>query len=210
MKNLLAAIGVVALASLIAGAALAYSGLYNVAADDPHWDATSRLLATFRARSIERRARDVVVPANLSDEQVVLKGAGQYSAMCAGCHLAPGLKRSELSRGMYPMPPELAKVRLDPKVSFFVIKHGIKMSGMPAWGGPHGDEQIWNLVAFVSRLPELTPRQYQEMLRSPAADAAAAMAAHGPAAMPSGGRSRMHAPMGSPAGRGHHDVGGER
>lgn len=210
MKNLLAAIGVVALVSLIVGAFLAYSGLYNVAADEPHWDTTSRLLATFRARSIERRARDVVVPANLGDEQVVLKGAGQYSAMCAGCHLAPGLKRSELSRGLYPMPPELAKVRLDPKVSFTVIKHGIKMSGMPAWGGPHGDEQIWNLVAFVTRLPDLSARQYQEMVRSPAAGAAAAMAAHGAAITSPAPGPRMTSPMGSPGESGHHGGGGER
>jgi mono/diheme cytochrome c family protein len=210
MKNLLAAIGVIALLALVGGAVFAYTGVYNVAADDPHWDMTSRLLETVRARSIERRAKDVQVPANLADEQMVLKGAGQYSAMCVGCHLAPGLGRSELSRGLYPAPPELAKARIDPKLSFTVIKHGIKMSGMPAWGGPHGDQQIWNLVAFVNRLPDLSPSEYQQMVRSPAAGAAAAMATHGPAMMAPARRSGPKSPMGTPGEGEHHEGGGER
>ena len=121
--------------------------------------------------------------------------------MCTSCHLAPGMKPTELSRGMYPAPPNLAQTRVDPKVAYTAIKHGIKMSGMPAWGGPHGDEQVWTLVAFLGKLPGLTPQEYQKMLQSPLADAAKAMASHGAVTMPASGSSMegMHGssePMG--------------
>lgn len=183
---------------VLAAAGVVYSGVYNIAADDPHWGVTTRVLETLRNRSIERRAAAVQLPTNLQDERVILKGAGQYAAMCTSCHLAPGMKPTELSRGLYPVPPNLSQTRVDPKVAYTAIKHGIKMSGMPAWGGPHGDEQVWTLVAFISKLPELTPQQYQTMLQSPVANAAKAMAAHGPAMMSpsSGSMEGMHAPGG--------------
>lgn len=197
MKNLFAAVGAVAVLAVFAVATYLFSGAYNVAADDPHWTVTLRLLERVRDRSVERQARELSVPADLQDQQRVLKGAGQYAAMCASCHLAPGLRPNELARGLYPAPPELAKSRVDPARAFTTIKHGIKMTGMPAWGGPHGDAQIWNLVAFLTRLPELTAQQYQEMLRSPAAGAAAAMASHGAMMQsPTGSGMPMHGEAG--------------
>jgi mono/diheme cytochrome c family protein len=202
MKSVLAAIGVVLVLALAGAGAFVYSGVYNMAADDPHWDFTSRLIETLRTRSIERRARQVTVP-DLTNQQLVLKGAGQYAAMCASCHLAPGVKPNELSQGLYPEPPVLSKRKVDPRTAYIVIKHGIKMTGMPAWGG-HGDEQIWSVVAFLARLPDLSPRDYQEYIRSPEANTAAAMATHGPVMlmpqMPgspgSGPAAEMHGPPG--------------
>lgn len=183
-----------------------YSGLYNIAADDPHWGVTQKVLELLRNRSLERRSERVQLPANLQDEKIILRGAGQYAAMCASCHLAPGMKPTELSRGMYPAPPNLTEVRVDPKVACTAIKHGIKMSGIPAWGGPHGDEQVWTLVAFLEKLPSLSPQEYQKMLQSPLAGAAKAMAAHG-VEEPASGASVKGAPgstgtMGDMHGRG--------
>lgn len=80
---------------------------------------------------------------------------------------------------------------------------------MPAWGGHHGNEQFWSLVAFVAKLPDLSPQQYQEYIRSPAANAAAAMASHGSAMMPQtggSGGSEPAEPMHGPPG--HHDMPG--
>jgi mono/diheme cytochrome c family protein len=65
---------------------------------------------------------------------------------------------------MYPQPPNLSKIRVDPRDAFWVIKHGVKMSGMPAWGGSHDDATIWSMVAFLQKLPELTPQQYEDMV----------------------------------------------
>src|SRR3546814_9556464 len=73
--------------------------------------------------SIHARSKDIVVP-DLNDEQLILKGAGQYAAMCTQCHLKPGMKDSELRQGLYPLPPNLSQVRVDPKDAFWIIKHG--------------------------------------------------------------------------------------
>lgn len=168
MKRALGAAAVLTLLAALA-AAFVYSGAYNIAADEPHWPLTERLIATLRTRSIEARAGGVAVP-DLADRKRVLKGAGQYAEMCAACHLAPGVPDTPLRQGLYPKPPELAKHRMDPRTSFWVVKHGIKMTGMPAWGASHDDETLWSLVAFLQKLPELDARQYRELVDKAPAD----------------------------------------
>lgn len=143
--------------------AIGYSGLYDIGADDHHWPVTYAVLQAVRDRSIHVRAQNLQVP-NLQDRRLVLKGAGQYAAMCAGCHLAPGVEYSEMRSGMYPQPPDLAKVRVAPRDAFWVIKHGIKMSAMPAWGASHDDPTIWSMVAFLRTLPDLTAQQYRDIV----------------------------------------------
>lgn len=217
MRTFFIAVGVFLTLGLAAAGAFVYTGVYNIAADDPHWDITARVLEQLRIRSLERRARQVTNVPNLDDPQLITKGAGQYAAMCVGCHLAPGVGPNELSKGLYPAPPELTKSRLDPRVSYTIIKHGIKMTGMPAWGGHHGDEQVWTLVAFVAKLPGMSAAQYQQYVKSPAANAAAAMASHGSMmTMPvEAGAHKAAAPASSPASGpaehgppGHHDMPG--
>jgi len=86
--------------------------------------------------------------------------------MCVGCHLAPGVEPTELSQGLYPAPPTLAEDSRDndPAATFWVIKHGLKSTGMPAWGKFMEDRYIWSLVAFVEQLPSLTPLEYQTLV----------------------------------------------
>ncbi|HJU08356.1 cytochrome c [Dyella sp.] len=140
-----------------------YSGLYNIGADDHHWSLTYSAMQTVRDRSIHVRSENIKVP-NLDDPQLILKGAGQYAAMCTSCHLQPGVENSELREGMYPQPPNLSKMHVDPQDAFWVIKHGIKMSAMPAWGGSHDDQTIWSMVAFIEKLPGMTPQQYKDIV----------------------------------------------
>ena len=156
---------VVTLVVLALGAgAFAYSGLYNIGADDHHWSVTYNALQTVRDRSIHMRSEHIKVP-DLNDPQLILKGAGQYAAMCTGCHLRPGENNSELRAGMYPQPPNLSQVHVDPQDAFWVIKHGIKMSAMPAWGvAGHDDPTIWSMVAFVEKLPGMTTAQYKAIV----------------------------------------------
>lgn len=161
---------------LLAAAAIAfvYSGIYPPGADDAHTRPVHWLLQTLRERSIARRAAGIEVPA-LGDARQLLEGGADYDDMCAGCHLKPGLTQSDLSIGLYPQPPNLA-ARADrhghehaadedagtrAARRFWIIKHGIKASGMPAWGASHDDARIWSMVAFLERLPELSPAQYQ-------------------------------------------------
>lgn len=158
-RILLVAVAVlVALAAV--GALIVGTGIYNVAADEPHTSLVFRALETTRERSIAVRADEINVPP-LDDAAMVRRGAGNYDAMCVGCHLAPGKSDSELKAGLYPTPPDLTKhTRLEPAEAFWVIKHGIKSTGMPAWGKSMNDPYIWDLVAFVRALPSLSAEQY--------------------------------------------------
>ena len=135
IKTLVAA-GVVGSTAVLAGA---YFGVVNVGADDPHFPAVHAFLTMARDRSIEVRSRDIEVP-NLDDQALIRAGAGNYNSMCVGCHLAPGVAETELSQSLYPAPPNLAKIGVDgnPSAAFWVIKHGIKATGMPAWGKSMG------------------------------------------------------------------------
>jgi mono/diheme cytochrome c family protein len=153
---------------LVIAAAVAISaGLYNIAADVPHTQSVYWLFETLRERSVAIRARDIVVPNDLDDANRISRGAGQYAEMCSSCHLAPGMKRTEISRGLYPRAPELRhKTALTPAEQFWIVMHGVKMTGMPAWGVTHDDEVLWDVVAFVRKLPELTPEQYEALVRN--------------------------------------------
>jgi mono/diheme cytochrome c family protein len=159
-NTLLAAVAAIVLAVLGV-----YSGMFNVAADEPHGSVTLRILEAVRERSIASRANDVTVSANLEDAKIIASGATEYAEMCTGCHLAPGMKDTEMRTGLYPKPPNLVDVgaRRTPAQQFWIIKHGLKMTGMPAWGLTHDDERIWSMVAFVRKLPGLTPAEYHEM-----------------------------------------------
>ena len=93
----------------------------------------------------------------------MVQGAGNYAAMCAGCHLVPGSKGTELSRGLYPEPPDLSANAVEPAHAFWVIKHGVKASGMPAWGKSMDDDAIWSLAAFLQKMPNMDEAAYKEM-----------------------------------------------
>ncbi len=179
MRSLIIAIKTLlfaAIIGLLAGGIFIYSGAYPIGADVPHNKLTYWLLETLRERSVARASRYVDVPENLDTPERLLAGGADYNDMCSGCHLKPGKTESDFSQGLYPSPPNLALSHdshghdhgdaAEPgedalKRQFWIIKHGIKASGMPAWGPTHSDERIWNMVAFLQRLPELTENQYQ-------------------------------------------------
>lgn len=137
------------------------SGVYDIGADTPHTKPVYWVIETLRERSIARRAANIPVPP-LDDTKLLLSGGADYAEMCAGCHLEPGVSESEISTALYPQPPNLSKKSdASPAEMFWTIKHGIKMTAMPAWGYTHDDQRMWAMVAFIKRLPELTPAQYQ-------------------------------------------------
>ncbi|MDE2361150.1 MAG: c-type cytochrome [Hyphomicrobiales bacterium] len=159
------------LAVAVACGAFIYSGVYGVAADDPHTKQVYWLLNIARERSVEARAASIEPPADLGDPKRLSVGAGLYAEMCAGCHLAPGMEKTEIAQGLYPAAPPLAQARKSvPGRDFWIIKHGIKMSGMAAWGKTHSDELVWNMVAFLRKLPYLSKSDYDALVRSAPAD----------------------------------------
>ena len=145
-------------------AAFAWSGAYGIGADDPHTRPVNAFVATVRDRSIRARAAAIAVPADLASDARIRQGAGNYDAMCATCHLSPESADSELSRGLYPAPPRFDKTKVDAAQAFWVVKHAIKASGMPAWGKSMGDEYIWNMVAFLGALPGLDAEKYRALV----------------------------------------------
>lgn len=143
-----------------------YSGIVDISAqrkENPllHW-----LLVTTRERSIAVHAAEIKVVPDLNDLTRIREGLNHYREMCVECHRAPGLSDSETSKGLNPAPPNFAQMKsldLTPAETFWIIKNGIRMTGMPAWGITHDDEKIWALTAFVRKLPNMKPSEYQSM-----------------------------------------------
>lgn len=142
-------------------AAFAFSGAYNIGADAPHTKVVSGVVELTRERSIAAHSGNVEVPSDLESPKRIATGAGLYAEMCSQCHLAPGMTPTEISQGLYPSAPVLAQEQeLDAKGQFWAIKHGIKLTAMPAWGRTHEDDLIWDMVAFVRGLPKMSAEQY--------------------------------------------------
>lgn len=147
----------------IGGGVFIVSGIYNIGADDHHTKIVLALIEQLRERSIAARVR-AIDPPNLDDPMRIGAGAERYAALCVGCHLAPGVTKSAMRPGLYPHPPNLVQEDTrDAQRAFWTIKHGIKMSAMPAWGKTLDDAAIWDLVAFVRQMPAMTPETYQQL-----------------------------------------------
>jgi mono/diheme cytochrome c family protein len=154
----LAALAVVVVAAL----AITYSGSYNVAANVPDAGIVKWLLATNMERSVMNHARGIKAPAQLTDEQA-RQGFRIYKETCVYCHGAPG--KDAGAKGLNPEPPYLPDTvgRWTNAQLFWIIKNGIKMTGMASYGAVHNDDEIWALVAFVQLLPKMTEEQYVKM-----------------------------------------------
>ena len=140
-----------------------YSGVYNMAATEPHTKLAQWVFNTTTERSIISQAKRIKVP-SLEDESLVRKGFNHYNKTCVQCHGAPGVP-SKFGKGLNPEPPDLAKLgqKIAPAELYWIIKNGIKWSGMPAFGATHSERDLWALVAFLNRLPDLSPEEYQAM-----------------------------------------------
>ena len=153
---------------LLVGAAawltIAYSGLYNVAASDPHTDAVRWTLDTTMHRSVSRRAGEVRMPVSIPQDDLE-EGAGYYAESCAHCHGAPGRDPANWSRGMRPEPPHLTEAAAEwsPEEVFWIVQNGIKMSGMPAFATHKESKEIVAIAAFVRELPGLSAEDYATM-----------------------------------------------
>jgi mono/diheme cytochrome c family protein len=158
---------VIVIAILLAGAVVvAYSGIVEVSAVGSQSGIVDWFLETTRDRSVDSRAEKIAVP-DLSDPARLTEGLEHYHTMCATCHGAPGLDASEIGQGLNPTPPNLTRHRFageSAAEAFWIIQNGIRMTGMPAFGPTHTDEQIWDIVAFLRKMHELSPEQYAQMV----------------------------------------------
>jgi mono/diheme cytochrome c family protein len=166
VKHIAAGVAGTLAALALAVAVFIYSGVYDIGADDHHTKPVLAVIETLRERSISVRAESISVP-GLGDPAQIATGAARYSMLCVGCHLAPGVDKSALRPGLYPHPPNLVQEDIqDPRRAFWTIKHGIKMSAMPAWGKSLDDAAIWELVAFVRQMPNMSADAFQQLSSS--------------------------------------------
>jgi mono/diheme cytochrome c family protein len=155
------AIGVIA--GLIGGAIIGL-GLYDVSATKPHGLLTAWVLHTTMIHSVRARANYQASPRQFSTGQV-REGFALYEDHCVMCHGGPGVARPKWVMGLEPTPPYLldAARRWSPAELRFIIKNGVKMTAMPAWGRSRSEEEITSLVAFLENLPAITPDTYRAM-----------------------------------------------
>ena len=157
---LIGAFGMLVLLALIVLAVI-FTGGYNVAASEKHTAMGQWALHTTMENSVKSRAGEMAEPPVFTPAMVAA-GAGEYKAMCSQCHGGPGAAPAEWTKGMLPAPPDLTKAAAgwQPREIFWMLRHGIKMSAMPAFGGTHDDKTLWSIAAFVKKLSEMTPAQY--------------------------------------------------
>jgi mono/diheme cytochrome c family protein len=189
---LTAAVTLAALAAAAAmlAAAVVYGGLYNVAATEQHLQPVFSLVETAMRQSVRLRARNIEPPP-LSGELTVLRGAACFRDKCAQCHGAPGVAQGDIGKSMQPLPGPLVDAPRHWKARelYWVTRHGIRMSGMPAWQYRLSDAELWSVVAFMLRLPELNAAQYAGLVgQAPAAPACGSELQDQPAQLPGDAR----------------------
>jgi mono/diheme cytochrome c family protein len=152
------------LLTVAAAAAVVYGGFYNVSATQQHYQPVYSLLEAAMHNSVRLRARDIDPPA-LDAPQLVQRGAACFRDKCVQCHGGPGVAQGDIGKSMQPLPGPLvdARQRWLPRELYWVTRHGIRMSGMPAWEFRLDDADLWAVVAFMQVLPDLTAQQFEQV-----------------------------------------------
>jgi cytochrome c553 len=153
-------------AAVIGLAALIYIwlGAFDVSATTKHSWPVAMLLHLTMLQSVAAHAPQLAPP-DLDDPALILRGATHYASGCAPCHGGPGELASPIAQQMTPVPPGLYDVGRDftPDQLFWIVKHGVKMTAMPAWPAQLRDDEIWAMVAFLRHLPEQKTADYARL-----------------------------------------------
>ena len=167
MKTI-AIIGVLVLIILIGGFIFTYSGIYNVAATIPHSPLTEWLLSTVSDRSVQHHAKGISPPPYLNEPEIIKAGFIKYQNDCVQCHGTPVSYPGKIGKALTPGPPKLweSAKELSAGEMYWVIKNGIKMTGMPYWSYEYQERDTWSVVAFLEQLPNISAQHYQEMTQT--------------------------------------------
>jgi mono/diheme cytochrome c family protein len=168
MRTLITVVVVLAVLCLLA-VITAFSGWPDVAATSKHNPMVRWFLSTTSEHSIAAHAKGLVPPVDYGSAAQVGMGLRVYADDCVICHGAPGIEPSDLGKGLLPHPPDLHHLdepqEHTPERTFWVVKHGIKMTGMPAFGPTHSDAELWAVTAFVQALPNMSAEEYANRAR---------------------------------------------
>lgn len=145
------------------------AGLIPVKASSGHLPPVEWFLQFAKGRAIATQSLGVETPP-LDDPVLVVRGAAAYEIGCKPCHGAPGEATPVITQKALPPPPQLEEgvERWRPRELYFIVKHGLKFTGMPEWPAAHRDDEVWALVAFLLVLPELSAEGYRDLAHGPA------------------------------------------
>ncbi len=167
LKCVFWAVVTVAVLTVMGAATVVYSGIYDIAANESHYDFVTRLLTTVQQSSVRRHASGIEAPP-LADADLVRAGLVRYRQLCAVCHGSPGTDREVIGRGLNPAAP-----RLSIEVSewsdaelFWITRNGLKLTGMPSFSIALTDDEIWAVVAYLRRQVRLSRSEYEAMVRA--------------------------------------------
>lgn len=178
LRVVLQALGAVAAVGLVAGLVAPMLGLVSITASSGHWDVTDWFLHTAMRRAVATQSLGISPPP-LDDAAKIAEGAGHFEIGCAPCHGRPGVAPPPIPERMTPPPPYLPPriAEWEPRELFFIVKHGVKFTGMPAWAAQRRDDEVWSVVAFLLALPELDESEYVALAYGDAEAPADAVAA---------------------------------
>lgn len=185
IQTVFATLAALALAAALGAAAFIYAGVFDVAATRHHSALSFYLLHYAMRRSVKARIDDIEVPP-LDGHERLARGIALYRQHCAQCHGAPGVAPEPIALSMRPEPPNLLEPGRDwsAREIYWVIRHGVKMSGMPGWEHRLSDSELWDLTAFTKALPRISPLEYANATKAPLQASAPAPALHSVGAQP--------------------------
>ena len=149
---------------VVAGMLFAWSGVFNIAASSGHWPVTSWFLHWTMRNSV-RTHTILEAPEHPTAHDGLVSAAGLFATSCAACHGAPGVRPSPVMQAATPHAPNLsvnAREWSDAQL-FWILKHGVKYTGMPAWAAQGRDDEVRRMAAFVRRLPTMSPAAYRSL-----------------------------------------------
>ena len=154
-----------AVLGVVGGFLVAVSGIVPLKASSGHWAVTEWFLQLGKRRSIATHTVGME-DLRLDEPWLVLKGAGHYESGCRPCHGSPGVRIPRIAAAMLPLPPYLPPriAEWDPEELFYIVKHGIKFTGMPAWQTQQRDDEVRAIVAFLLEMPDLTRASYERLV----------------------------------------------
>ena len=158
MRKVLLGAGLMLVILLLSAIAVMRLGLMPVNADGTHSRLEARVMPLVLNASIARHASGEMNPISVNEENLKA-GASSYKAMCARCHSTPGGNPSLYGQSFYPPAPQLREGMSNYTDSqlFWLIKHGIRNTGMPAWGAMLSDDEIWQIVSLLKHSQDLPP-----------------------------------------------------
>ncbi|WP_085808852.1 c-type cytochrome [Sphingomonas sp. TZW2008] len=166
----------------LAGLLFAWSGVFNIAASSGHWAITDWFLHWTMRNSVRTHAA-FSSPDDPIDRSGMVSAAGHFANACSVCHGAPGVKPAPVMQAATPPAPNLAINAREwtDKQLFWILQHGVKYTGMPAWAVQDRPDEVRRMVAFVRRLPEMRAEEYKQLVgeAQPGRDLAACTGCHG-------------------------------